>query len=116
MFPSYLPQVFYQKEQPERLQSRNHTDAYTIIPAFALVFVPARNDVTAFEQLQEKLHYETQSIIDYFEDAYIGGIRCSNRNNQLFLYVHGTCMAVYAMIYSKQLIPWRDGITTYRRI
>ena len=47
----------------------------------ALAFVPPKNFTTAFEELQEIMPQEADSIIDYFEDNHIG--RLCRRNSAI---------------------------------
>ena len=72
----------YRKIQQVGLQQRYAEDAdfalqMRMLPALALV--PANDVIQAFEQLVDHLPAEAQSVVDYFEDTWIG--RPTRRNN-----------------------------------
>lgn len=50
----------------------------------ALAFIPEDQVINAFEAIQEKMSEELQTVVDYFEDTYIGRLRRNRRGKPTF--------------------------------
>lgn len=83
----HLSQCIYRKVQAEGLQNRYQESeefAVHVRMIAALAFVPLRDVVRAFEELQEHVSREVDPVLMYFEDSYIGRKRGRHRVEPMF--------------------------------
>ena len=83
----HLAQNIFRKVQSVGLQDRYQNDedfALSIRMIAALAFVPSEKVIESFKTLQESLSEEFATVMDYFEDNYIGRLRRNRRAVAVF--------------------------------
>jgi hypothetical protein len=80
---------------------------------FAVAFIPVTEVVAAFEKLCDSGMYptEAQSVLDYFEDAWIGRSRLNRQRAPLFQHSLWNCYElVTAGLHVRPITHWKAGI------
>ena len=83
----HLAQNVYRKIQAEGLQERYMNDenvSLSMRMLTALAFVPVDEVIKVFEAIEEEMSDEFHTIVDYFEDTYIGRLRRHRRAKPTF--------------------------------
>ena len=83
----HFSQNIYRKIQEHGLQQRYQEDTdfvlkLRMIPALA--FVPPQDVIAAFKELSDELPAESQPVVDYFEDTYVGRLQHQGRRPPIF--------------------------------
>src|SRR5277367_2211943 len=80
----------------------------------ALAFVPVRNVPESFEELADSSPACLGSVIDYWEDIYIGRQRRNRRGNLHFPSNCGACTIDYLTDYLEPITRSKGGIMHFR--
>lgn len=92
----HFSQCIYRKIQTSGLKRKYESDADLALKLkllSALAYIPTKYVVTAFEQMIRSVEFplETQPVVDYFEDTWIGRPVGEKRRDPLFKHSHWNC-------------------------